>query len=66
MPGVFGLKMYRQAKLPTTNPPITGPAIAPTPTTVVNIPMALPRSSAGNVLVTIAMLVAWTMAVPMP
>ena len=43
-----------------------GPAIAPEPTVVISEPIALPRSLAGNVVVTMAMPLAWIIAAPTP
>ena len=59
-------KMKRQPKIPTTAPPITGPLIAPSPTTVKNSPITLPLSLAGNEEVTMAIPLAWIMAEPAP
>ena len=59
-------KMYLQPNRSTTRPPTMGPMMAPIPTTLRNMPMTRPRSSDGNVAVTIAIPVAWTMAAPTP
>ena len=45
---------------------MTGPSTPPVPTTLAWEPMPLPRSSAGNTDVTIAIPVPWVMAAPSP
>ena len=45
---------------------MAGPATAPTPTVVISIPMARPRSLEGNTEVMMAMPVPWVMAAPTP
>ena len=59
-------KAARHPNTPTTAPHTIGPAIAPKPTVVIIIPMALPRSAAGKVVVTMAMPLAWIIAAPTP
>ena len=48
------------------NPPSAGPATFPDPTTVMNDPIALPRSSLGNDASTIAIPVPCVMLAPTP
>ena len=56
----------RQPKASTTKPPMAGPATAPTPTMVMNSPIARPFSLAGKAAVMMAMPVPWVMADPTP
>ena len=64
--GMFRKNTARQWMKSTTNPPMAGPATAPTPTVVIRSPMARPRSLGGNTEVIIAMPVPWVMAAPTP
>ena len=59
-------KTTRQPKASTTTPPMAGPATAPTPTMVMNSPMARPFSLAGKAAMMMAMPVPWVMADPTP
>ena len=59
-------KTTRQPKASTTSPPIAGPAMAPTPTMVMNMPIARPFSLLGKTAVMMAMPVPWVIAAPTP
>jgi len=59
-------KTQRQPRTSTMIPPRTGPTIAPTPTTLIKSPNALPRSDVGNADISIAMELPWVIAEPTP
>ena len=64
--GTLAMNTARHPNVATTRPASIGPMMAPMPTMVMNIPMTLPRSLAGNVVVSIAIALAWIIADPAP
>ena len=64
--GTLAKKTDRQSKMLMSSPPMTGPPMAPTPTTLRWVPRALPRSDPGKAEITIAMPALCTMAEPTP
>ena len=64
--GMVRKNTARQCTRSTMNPPMDGPATAPTPTVVISSPMARPRSLEGNTEVIIAIPVPCVMAEPTP